>query len=328
MTDKKCLTNEKLQEYLDGNLTGEESRQIKDHIASCLECKKNLANLKMVYTQANAFAKKQLSEKPDKKRINQLISDISKSSANDLKTEPKKSLKFLEFLTQNTGWFVIPAMALVFIWIFFPATRIENPQDELTKFNLSNNAVKIVFADENAFATRDAKEIKLAELKKIPENQQISLPADSIIIIESGKQTFQFSEKATFTFSKNNINLKHGKIECKLKGEHKDFQITTKFAGVLPLGTSFSLTMADWYCRINLKSGKLKVTSLNGQHRILKTKQIIYVDKNGKFLTDLEQSEVNQLNQTRSQPFSGSSNQQSEPSATSSSSPDQLIDSF
>ncbi|MGM0599534.1 MAG: anti-sigma factor family protein [Candidatus Rifleibacteriota bacterium] len=327
MAKNNCLTNEKLQEYLDNNLTGKESEQIGEHISNCPACRQHLDTLKTVYSQATSFAKMQLSEKADKTRLNRLMSDIKKETIQNKKAEPKKSLQLLEFLTQNTGWFIVPAMALVLLWVFFPATEIDRQKKDAIKFNLANNRVNIVFADDQAKASIETDQIKLAELKTIPVNKMISLPSQSIIIIKSGNHGFQLSEQAVFTFKNNSIALEHGKIECKLQGEHKNFLVTTKFAEIQPLGTSFSLTATDWYCKINLKSGKLKITSFAGQHRTIEQKQIIYVDKKGSFLKELKKSNFNQDNNT-DQSLSGSSSNKAEPTTKTSSSPRRLIDSF
>jgi hypothetical protein len=328
MTKKNCVNSEKLQEYLDNNLNSEESRQVGDHIASCSECRQQLDGLKAVYSHAATYAKKQLSQSPDSKRINHLMSDIQKETLQSKKTEPKKSLRLLEFLTQNTGWFIVPAMALVLLWVFFPASEIDNNKNEVIKFNLAKNRVNIVFADDQAKVSIDSEQVKISEVKHIPINKKINLPAESIIIIKSGKNGFQLSEQAVFTFKNNSIDLEHGKVECKLQGKHEGFLVKTQFAEVLPLGTSFNLTVTDWYCRINLKSGKLKITSLTGQHRIIETRQVIYVDKNGNFLTDLQQSETDQVNKSQNQSTSGYYGDQPKPVSPPASAPRQLIDSF
>jgi hypothetical protein len=217
---------------------------------------------------------------------------------------------------------VAPAFALLLVvQFFFVAEPVADKPVLTTRFSLADNSVESLLADPAATVKLDDSIVKLSELKKINLGQVIELPAAAIIKVQVHRHRLTFSQQAKFSFANEKLFLHSGKASLKLTRGHNNFVVSTPFASVTPLGTEFTTRVTDWFVKVELQKGKIKVANDEGEFRIIEGKGILFIDRQGKFSNSLPDSAVPQ-----SQPAPPTRPQQQ--LSPNSNSAESLIDSF
>jgi hypothetical protein len=167
--------------------------------------------------------------------------------------------------------------------LFFTRPEVKLPEKKsVTAFNLlemKTESVEYSMLDE-IFANNISGNLKKDSFN-FKKNITYTLNAGKKItmVLPSGKITF--SNSASFSITEKEIDLLNGEVFCSFTGNHNGFKVLTPFGKIIPVGTSFSISLSDNFSKISLFSGKLIVENTAGIKKLISKANTIFLNKNG-----------------------------------------------
>lgn len=312
---KSCLAPEKIQDYLENGLSPQEMRMVAAHLEGCEHCRHEAEAFSNLFSIAEVSARVQLNSGISGKSIDAVFQRLPKDRSAGAAARKASSIFSLSMVDLVKSFF-IPAMALLLLFYFFSSTG-NSPVS--TVVELAEKPFSLV---EN---TTSMLKIELSRHVegRIEQNVETSLAENDLMIVSVAQHKFKFAHGACFVFGEKEVSLKKGLAQFVMVGKHEGFKVKTPLLSVVPLGTSFELTIKSWGEKVVLNNGRLEVFSCNGDQRKMEPGQTLYVDHEGNFSNQIPQpaSPVThgELPPVRVMP---------EQPAQSSDSPGKLIDSF
>ncbi|HNW11136.1 MAG TPA: hypothetical protein PLK58_02485 [Candidatus Rifleibacterium sp.] len=319
-----CLSQEKIQEYLEKTLANSEAEKAARHINSCPACRNEVAACEAFLQRATLSARRQVSTTVPPGRLAAIMSQIQ-INRNSSKSSSREKLA-----NQSTGfiwqlkYILAPAMIAVFLAIGLSWHSPENypalPEPEKQAFSLAHNTAEMPFSTGPA-------EVAPGSLKpgtrSIGLGKEIILPEGAMLRVGVDQHKFLFSGPTTFTFEEKVVRVAKGVSSFVLVGDHAGFKVITPDVTVEPLGTSFAVEAKSWGTKITLRTGRLDLISCSGIKRQLQTPDDIYISSTGAFSADMPQPGNSPLPpEAPNQPAPATNDQ---PAGNS---PGKLIDSF
>lgn len=319
-----CLSQEKIQEYLEKTLVNSEAEKAARHINSCPACRNKVAACETFLQRATLSARRQVSATVPPGRLAAIMSQIQ------LNRNSSKSSSREKLANQSTGfiwqlkYILAPAMIAVFLAIGLswhsPEQYPALPEPEKPAFSLTRNTAEMPFSPGPA-------EVAPGSLKpgtrSIGLGKEIILPEGAMLRVGVDQHKFLFSGPTTFTFEEKAVRVAKGVSSFVLVGDHAGFKVITPDVTVEPLGTSFAVEAKSWGTKITLRTGRLDLISCSGIKRQLQTPDDIYISSTGAFSADMPQPGNSPLPpEAPNQPAPATNDQ---PAGNS---PGKLIDSF
>jgi len=318
-----CLSQEKIQEYLEKTLPKSEAENAVRHINSCPACRNEVAACETFLRRATQSARRQVSGTVPPGRLAAIMSQIQTNRNGSRSNTEKPAGQSSSFIWQ-LKYLLAPAMVAIFLAIGLswhsPEQHPALPEPEKPAFSLAHNSVEMPFSLGPAEVAPgslkpDTKNIRLSE--------EIVIKEGSMLRVSIGQHKFLFSGATTFTFEEKVVRVAKGVSSFVLVGDHAGFKVITPDVTVEPLGTSFAVEAKSWGTKITLRTGKLNLISCSGIKRQLQTPDEIYVSATGAFSADVPQPANSPLlPEAPHQPAPATNDQQP------GNSPGKLIDSF
>ena len=303
-----------MQEYLDNSLSVSEREDVVAHLEGCEKCQRGLVAFASIFKLAAGSAHKQMGAKVSHNSLAAVMKRIQNSQQSAPVAANPGAGNDSDFFVW-LKWLLIPALAVIMLLVSsmgkkkagdFPEN---NPLQQ--PFSLAENMVVPVMGKLPPGVT-----------DRITLNREVRLAEDAILLVAAAQHKFKFFNGAVFAMSQNEITLAYGAATFDLTGLHQGFRVKTPVVTVTPLGTSFELALKNWGAVFTLHSGRAELVSSSGLQRSPAVGQTLYVTNDGSFSERLPQPESLSL------PVQSAPQQQSSPTGSTSSSPDNLIDSF
>jgi hypothetical protein len=305
-----CLTTDKIQQYLDRCLSPEEKARVEKHLGSCSLCRKELKTIQTVFKHADVFAKKIVNSPAPSDRVDSLMKKINLHSS---------SIDWSSFLTTLIRWSLFPALAIAFLFYSFSGSvnhHKDLKSDKTNQFNLADNSLHPIIESDSGELIIEKTAVKASTQKSLPTQKVIKLKKSSVIMVKVAKSKFIFSDQAEFVIKNKTITLHKGRASFKLKGPHRGFTVVTNHAQFTPMGTSFELWVTSAGSRLLVRSGSVKAKIKSGYSRLLQKNNNIFINPDGKFLSDIPASSskpvVNETHPNASAPVLNDNNDQAE----------------
>lgn len=313
-----CLSQEKIQEYLEKTLASSEAEKAARHINSCPACRNEVAACEAFLRRATQSARRQVAATVPPGRLAAVMSQIKTEQSS--KTSAKKPVGFfwqLKFL-------LAPVMAALLLAIGLswhsPEQYPALPQPEKPAFSLAHNTAEIPFSSGPAETAPDSLS---PDTRSIRLGKKITISEGSLLRVSIDQHKFLFSGATTFTFEEKVVRMAKGVSSFVLVGDHAGFKVITPDVTIEPLGTSFAVEAKSWGTKITLRTGKLDLTSCSGIKRQLQVPEEIFVSSTGAF-----SAEVPQPNNSPLQPEAPDQPAPTTNDQPAGNSPGKLIDSF
>lgn len=311
---EKCLTPEKIQEYLDNTLPHQERQEIAAHLKNCPDCNSQAQAYARLFSAATSSAKKQIQNAYSRGSVEAVMHRIPGTKATDHFFKSGKPVPAKFHFKLN--WLWIPTMALVILLIIFSRTKSVPdsalPGLPVPQFSLLDNSVEVLIGEPPPHARAIIK-----------PDTEVKLDSKTMILVNVAAHKFKFTPNSIFAINNNEVELKSGDAEFSMIGNHENFKVKTHLVSVVPLGTRFGVSVKSWGVKIAVQKGRVALESFTGNHRNLETSQTLYVGTDGNFSADIPQQPAHTS--------PDSSSQQSpvtpQPDGTTDS-PTKLIDSF
>lgn len=313
-----CLSQEKIQEYLEKTLVNSEAEKAACHINSCPACRNEVAACEAFLRRATLTARRQVSAAVPPGRLAAIMSQV-KTERNS-KTAAKQPTGFFWQLK----YLLAPAIAALLLAIGLswhsPEQYPALPQPEKPAFSLAHNTAEMPFSLGPAETAPDSLS---PDTRSIGLGKKITISEGSMLRVSIDRHKFLFSGAAAFTFEEKVVRMAKGVSSFVLVGDHAGFKVITPDVTIEPLGTSFAVEAKNWGTKITLRTGKLALISCSGIKRQLEAPEEIFVSSTGAFSATMPQPGSSPLPpEAPDQPAPTTNNQ---PAGNS---PGKLIDSF
>ncbi len=284
-----CLSQEKIQEYLEKTLANSEAEKAARHINSCHACRNEVAACEAFLRRATLSARSQVSATVPPGRLAAIMSQVKSERSSKSSSGEKLANQSTGFIWQ-LKYVLAPAMIAVFLAIGLswhsPEQYPALPEPEKPAFSLTRNTAEMSFSPGPA-------EVAPGSLKpgirSIELGKKIILPEGAMLRVSVDQHKFLFSGPTTFTFEEKAVRVAKGISSFVLVGDHAGFKVITPDVTIEPLGTSFAVEAKSWGTKITLRTGKLDLISCSGIKRQLQTPDEIYVSATGAFSADVPQ---------------------------------------
>lgn len=313
-----CLSQEKIQEYLEKTLASSEAEKAARHINSCPACRNEVAACEAFLRRATQSARRQVAATVPPGRLAAVMSQIKTERSS--KTAVKQPAGFFWQLK----YLLAPAIAALLLAIGLswhsPEQYPALPQPEKPAFSLAHNTAEIPFSLGPAETAPDSLS---PDTRSIRLGKKITISEGSLLRVSVDQHKFLFSGPTTFTFEEKVVRVAKGICSFVLVGDHAGFKVITPDVTIEPLGTSFAVEAKNWGTKITLRTGKLDLTSCSGIKRQMQAPDEIYVSATGAF-----SAEVPQPNNSPLQPEAPDQPAPTTNDQPAGNSPGKLIDSF